>query len=98
MIPIDEQETTINILPKQQDEYATVYTCIPSVVKRMRKLFIRDPLPFHKMKDMGDSILCEVPRNWVKISPPRRVNLTDEQREASVERLRIAREKKANEK
>lgn len=29
-----------------------------------------------------------VPKNWVKIAPPRKVNLTDEQRDALRERLR----------
>ena len=40
-------------------------------------------------------IYAHIPKSWFKISPPRQVNYTDEQRAAMAERLAAAREKKA---
>ena len=40
------------------------------------------------------TIYAEVPQKWLKISPPRQVNYTDEQRAAMAERLAAAREKR----
>ena len=39
------------------------------------------------------SIFAHVPSSWVKIQPPRRVEMTDEQKAAVAERFRLAREK-----
>lgn len=36
-----------------------------------------------------------VPKSWIKVSPPRQVNYTDEQRAAMAERLAAARNKDA---
>lgn len=40
------------------------------------------------------TIYAEVPQKWLKISPPRQMNYTDEQRAAMAERLSAAREKR----
>ena len=37
------------------------------------------------------SVMYHVPASWVKIRPPRKVNMTDEQRAALAERLKSAR-------
>lgn len=42
------------------------------------------------------TIYATVPSNWLKISPPRHVTFTDEQREAMKERLKKARESSMN--
>ena len=34
------------------------------------------------------SLYCKVPAKWLKVSPPKRVNMTDEQRKAAAERMR----------
>ena len=39
------------------------------------------------------AILAHIPKKWLKISPPRQVNYTDEQKAAMAERLAAAREK-----
>ena len=36
-------------------------------------------------------ILAHVPKSWIKLSPPKQVNLTDEQKAARAERLRKSR-------
>ncbi len=40
------------------------------------------------------AILAHVPKSWLKISPPRTREMTDEQREAAAKRLADAREKR----
>lgn len=40
------------------------------------------------------NILAHVPKSWLKISPPRQVNYTEEQRAAASERLANARSKR----
>lgn len=50
------------------------------------------------MPEDNQGMLCaDLPASWLKISPPRQTNYTDEQRAAMVERLAAARDKKANE-
>ena len=44
-------------------------------------------------EDNQGYILAHVPKKWLKISPPRQVNYTDEQKAAMAERLAAAREK-----
>lgn len=33
-------------------------------------------------------LYCKVPAKWLKVSPPKRVNMTEEQRKAAAERMR----------
>lgn len=40
------------------------------------------------------SIFCQVPSTWVKISPPKRTNLTEEQKKDIAKRLKAARERR----
>lgn len=39
-------------------------------------------------------IVAHIPKSWMKVSPPRQVNYTDEQKAAMAERLAAVREKK----
>ena len=43
--------------------------------------------------DNDGAILAHVPKSWMKVSPPAKRTMTDEQRAAAAERLRLAREK-----
>ena len=45
-------------------------------------------------EDNYGMIYAEIPKNYIKVSPPRQVNYTDEQKAAMAERLAAAREKK----
>ena len=49
-------------------------------------------------ENQDGSIYATIPLGWVKISPQKSRELTEEQRAAASERLRIAREKKMAEK
>lgn len=95
-IPLDEQETIINISPKKVDEKADVYSSDPVIIRKLEKLTkgSRNEVMLEKKDDI--SIQVRVPRNWIKIAPPRRVNMTEEQRRLAAERLRTAREGKKN--
>lgn len=41
--------------------------------------------------DNDGYILAHIPKSWLKISPPKKMNLSEEQRAAAAERLRSAR-------
>ena len=90
--PIDEQETTINIWPAQVSKKAEVYTCIPSMVKRLRTLASTRADAVRIISDDGYSVTAEVDRSCVKISPKRIIS--EEQRKVAADRFAAARAKK----
>ena len=90
--PLDEQETTINLYPSQISRYADVYSCVPDMVKRLRKYAEERPDSVRITKDTGTAVFAKVDKSCVKITPKRK--LTDEQRQRATERLAMAREAK----
>ena len=48
----------------------------------------------HLITNLDGSVVYHVPKAWVKISPPRRVTMSEEQKAVSAERLRKYRESK----
>lgn len=77
------------------DEYAEVNTPNCRIRGRLRKLHEQRPEDFQRYVENEDgSVYAKVPVKWVKISPPRHVEMTDERRTASAERLRKYREDK----
>ena len=90
---LEEQETTINVFPKNVSDRALVFTCIPNMVKRIKKL--RDDYPDDVVLTEGDGFVdASIPRGWVKIQPKRKCTLTEEQKRANAERLAALREAK----
>lgn len=66
---------------------------------RNKILKLKDPFPdsVQIVADNEDgSLYAKIPFKWVKISKPRQVQMTDEQKAASAERLRKAREMRGN--
>ena len=49
-------------------------------------------------EDNDGMIYAMLPKSWLKISPPRQVNFTDEQRAAMADRLAAARDKRGEDK
>ena len=49
----------------------------------------------HLITNLDGSVVYHVPKAWVRISPPRRVTMSEEQKAISAERLRKYRESKA---
>lgn len=92
----DFKETSINSL--NVDDHATFCSSESKWINKINKLkeqypdkvdIIRAPEDNHGM------LYAHIPKSWFKISPPRQVNYTDEQRAAMAERLAAARNKKA---
>lgn len=90
-VSLDEQETIICMYPKQIQDFAEVYSCIPAVMNRLRKLAGSDPdcVRIEKEDDIG--LFAQVPASWICIRRPRKVIMTDEQKAAAAARLTAAR-------
>ena len=86
-----ERETIINY--NYEDDTASVYTFDRRLQNKLNKLIgIRTDVI---ISEQGDEwVTYIVPKNFIKVSPPRQVNYTDEQKAAMAERLAAAREKK----
>jgi acetoin utilization deacetylase AcuC-like enzyme len=84
---LEEQETTINVFPSVVSKKAEVYTCIPQMMKRLRKLAEDYPSEV-AMNEHGGYIDATVPSAWIKIAPKRKSTMTEEQRQAAAERIR----------
>lgn len=90
----DEQETIINMFPSSISKTAEVYTCIPNVIQHILKLYEEHPDDVVVVEGDG-YINATVPREWIKIQPKRKCNLTEEQRREAAERLIALRKAKA---
>lgn len=90
--PMEEQELTINMYPKNVMSRVEVYSSIPHMNKRFRKMAKDHPEQIEITKDNGNDLFCFLDRGCVKISP-RRV-MSEEQKQASAKRLAEARVKK----
>ena len=73
-----ERETIV--LFNDAEDTATVYTCNKALQRRMTRLKC-------KVKQTeGEGITYEIPKKWVKISPPRK--MSEEQKKASSDRMK----------
>jgi len=82
---IDDQETIINIDPPQLGKKTTVYTTIPSDLKKMWNLHEKYPDDVKIIHDDKYGTEFEVPRKWVTVRRPR--TLSEEERQKAAERL-----------
>lgn len=85
-----ERETIINF--NEGDQVASVYTHNRRLQNKLNKLVGTNPDIKIECKD-EESVTYMVPKKWIKVSPPRQVNYTDEQKAAMAERLAAARGK-----
>lgn len=75
------------------DQTMFVSTDERRLINRIKKLMKKHPddVEIIRMPEDNDGCLyCKVPANWLKIAPPIKRELTDEQRAAAAERLRNA--------
>lgn len=89
------KETCINYIA--EDDYAIFCSSEAKWIHKILKLRERHPDVvdiIHAPEDNHGMLYAHVPKSWIKVSPPRQVNYTDEQRAAMAERLAAAREKK----
>ena len=93
-VSLEEQETTINIYPSPVQDYADVYSCTPSMIKKLRKFAAEypDEVRIEKEDDIG--MFVQVPARWIQIRRPKQMHMSEEQREAAAARLQEARRKK----
>ena len=66
-------------------------------VNKLKKYAESHPDDVDVYVNKDGSVFAHVPVSWIKVSPPRAVNLTEEQKAEAAERLRKAREKKNEE-
>lgn len=65
-------------------------------INRIRKLaeaYPRDVTIENKPEDNDGCICATMPAEWLRISPPRKVDMTDERKAELAERLKMMREK-----
>lgn len=94
---LEEQEMTINVYPRQVSPVAEVYTSIPHWANRLKKLHKKRPDDM-SVRELDTGLFATVPLDWVKISPTRQIVMTEEQREARSNTMRILRRKMEEEK
>lgn len=87
-IPNVERETVITY--NEQEKTAVVYTCNPVLKRKLDGLTAARPDECKLLRQFPDGIGMEyeVPKKWVKVSPPR--FMSEESKAANAERLRNA--------
>ena len=89
-IPPNEQETVICI--GRDDKKARIYTCDSRWMQKLDKL--ADSVKVHKNKRATVAKEYILPEKWVKVTQPRKLNLSDKQKADMAKRAREARKKK----
>ena len=72
-----EQETNINF--NAESDQCVVYTAYPPMIRKIEKLMGEYPDEVKLVRKTDDDIQVELPKKWVKITPPRKVS--EEQKE-----------------
>lgn len=88
----EELETIITF--NEAEKTASVYSCSPRYIEKMKKLAESEPDKVKLIKQDANGADFIVPKSWVKIRPPRKIS--DEQRQAAAERLKAYRDKQPN--
>lgn len=89
----DNNENMIEFLRGQKT--CTVTFTNQKHINRMKKLYEKYPECFERYKENEDgSLYARIPLKWLKISKPKEVIMTEEQRLAAAERLRNSRANK----
>lgn len=85
-----EKETIINY--NNEESTAQVFTYHRALQNKLNKLIGVNP-DISVLRRGDEWAEYIVPKAWIKVSPPRQVNYTDDQRAAMAERLAAARNK-----
>ena len=86
---LEEQETNVNYNAK--DLEANVYTAYPRDINRFKKLVQENPNDVKLIREDENGITISVPKNWVKVRPPRK--MSEEQKMKNALRLQALRKK-----
>ncbi len=81
----DFRETAVNYIVGEK--FATFYTAEKSYIENVKSWQKEYPNEI-KIKHINNdgSIICNIPKSWVKIKPPRKIS--DKQRELAAERFK----------
>lgn len=88
---IDSKETAIEYLAC--DSTARFYSGETKWINKMRKYAEEYPEDVIITKDNEWGLMALIPKSWLKVSPPRKVALSEEQRRSRAETLMAARRK-----
>lgn len=83
-----------------EDDYAVFSSSETKWINKILKLqqeYPNDVKVIYHPDDNHGMLYAHIPKKYLKISPPRQMNYTDEQKAAMAERLAAAREKKVGE-
>lgn len=79
------------------DKHATLTFSNRTHITKIKKLYQRSPEDFEYYVENPDGSVCaRIPLKWIKISLPRQVEYTDEQKAALAERMRNMKNKRVN--
>lgn len=84
-IPFEEQETVIIVPSARISKTAEIYTCVPTMLTKLRKQAKERPDCVRIKQDMGDALFADVDSSCVRITPKR--IMSEESRRASAEHL-----------
>lgn len=98
---MSERETTIQAIADEKT--FTFYSSESKWINKITKLSKEHPEEVkitntYKSDDGFNSITAEIPKNYLKISHPRKVNMTEERKKELAERMSKARKAKSKEK
>ena len=85
----DFKETCIEYI--DVDKYATFCSSERKWINKIYKLKDKYPNEVHievSEEDNDGMIIAHIPKSWMKVSPPKQMNLTEEQKAARAERMR----------
>ena len=85
----DFKETCIEYI--DANKYATFCSSERKWINKIHKLKEQYPEQVQIVaseEDNDGTILAHVPKTWMKVSPPKKMNLTEEQKAARAERMR----------
>lgn len=86
----ENNENMIEFLRAQKT--CTVSLTNQKYINKVKKLYEKYPECFERYKENEDgSLYARIPLKWLKISKPKEVTMTEEQRLAAAERLRNSR-------
>lgn len=81
-----EKETILNYNDEEKD--GTVYSCNAAMIRRMDRLAAQYPDEVKQFREDEVSKSYYVPKGWIKVNPPKKIVLSDEQKAIRSERLK----------
>ena len=89
---MDFRETSIEYL--SCNDHATLYSSEAKWMRKIKQLKSDYPDSVQIINSTSESMVVHIPKSWLKVTPPRKMTLTDEQRAAAKERMLVARKNK----